>query len=251
MMFRTIALGLAALITLPLLAACDNGAPLIGATPEKAVIVPVALVDETPGPFLKKTAYFAGGCFWGVQAVFQHVDGVTAAVSGYLGGTADTAYYGAVSGGGTGHAETVRVTYDPTQISYAKLLQVYFSVAHNPTQLNFQGPDHGTQYRSAVFPVNPEQARVATAYIDQLNAADVFPAEVVTTVEPMTGFYVAEANHQDYLTLNPLSAYIQVNDMPKLDNLKATFPDLWRDQPVLVGDSLTGGTGGATVATAE
>jgi peptide-methionine (S)-S-oxide reductase len=166
--------------------------------------------------------------------VFQHVDGVTAAVSGYAGGAADTAHYEMTSSGSTGHAESVKITYDPHRITYGRLLQIYFSVAHDPTELNRQGPDSGTQYRSAIFPQNPEQARVATAYIAQLNQAKAFTAPVVTTVEPDKQFYPAEAYHQNYLTLHPNQPYIAINDLPKVSALEQLFPDRYRQSPVLV-----------------
>ena len=176
----------------------------------------------------------AGGCFWGVQGVFQHVDGVAEAVSGYTGGAQDTARYGKVGGGDTGHAESVRITFDPHRISYGRLLQIYFSVAHDPTELNRQGPDTGTQYRSAIFPQNSEQGRVAAAYIAQLNQAKVFPAPIVTTIEPGKAFYPAEAYHQDYLTLHPDQPYIAFNDIPKVEALERLFPKVYRSAPVLV-----------------
>ncbi len=201
---------------------------------EEPVVIPAPAVDlmATDGT---QTAVFAGGCFWGVQGVFQHVTGVTKAVSGYAGGAADTAQYEMVGSGATGHAEVVEVTYDPKQVSYGQLLQVYFSVAHNPTQLNFQGPDHGTQYRSTLFVADDKQKSVAEAYIAQLNAAKVYPAEIVTTIEPLTGFYAAEQYHQDFLTLNPTYPYIAINDIPKVEALKALFPGIYSEKPVLVG----------------
>ena len=177
---------------------------------------------------------FAGGCFWGVQGVFQHVRGVTKAVSGYSGGQRDTAQYETVSGGDTGHAESVQVTFDPTKVTYGQLLQVYFSVIQDPTELNRQGPDSGTQYRSAVFPLNDTQRHIAQSYIAQLDKAHAFPAPIVTKTEPFKGFYPAESYHQNYLTLHPDSAYIAINDMPKVANLKRLFPNLYRDKPVLV-----------------
>ncbi len=183
------------------------------------------------------TAVFAGGCFWGVQGVFQHVEGVTQAVSGYAGGAAETATYEQTSTGTTGHAEAVQVTYDPDVVSYGALLQVFFSVAHNPTQLNYQGPDHGTQYRSALFPTTDEQAQVARAYIAQLDGAGVFEAPIVTTLEDLPAFYPAEGYHQDYLTLHPEQPYIAVHDLPKLEAHRALFPDEFRAEPVLVGRS--------------
>jgi peptide-methionine (S)-S-oxide reductase len=203
---------------------------------EPAVVIPAPAEDAAAasgtGP---ETAVIAGGCFWGVQGVFQHVKGVTSAVSGYAGGEASTARYGEVGSGRTGHAESVRITYDPKQISYGRLLQIYFSVAHNPTELNRQGPDSGTQYRSTIFTANADQARIAKAYIAQLDRAKVFGKPIATTVEPLKGFYAAEAYHQDYLTLNPTQPYIAINDLPKIENLKRVFPDSYRSKPVLVG----------------
>jgi peptide-methionine (S)-S-oxide reductase len=177
---------------------------------------------------------FAGGCFWGVQGVFQHVAGVTNAISGYSGGDRVTAHYQIVSGGDTGHAESVQVTFDPHQISYGKLLQIFFSVVQDPTELNRQGPDEGTQYRSAIFPQNDAQKRVSAAYIAQLNDAHVFNEPIVTAVEPFKGFFPAEGYHQNYLTLNPHNPYIAFNDLPKVAALRKLFPDLYRDQPALV-----------------
>jgi peptide-methionine (S)-S-oxide reductase len=182
-----------------------------------------------------QTAVFAGGCFWGVQAVFQHTRGVLNAVSGYAGGDRGTAKYDAVSSGRTGHAESVQVTFDPKQVSYGKLLQIYFSVAHDPTTLNRQGPDVGTQYRSAIFYRDAEQKRVAEAYIAQLDAAKAFHGKIVTQLAPLAGFYPAESYHQDYATLHPDSPYIFYNDLPKIANLKAAMPEVYRDKPVLVG----------------
>jgi peptide-methionine (S)-S-oxide reductase len=201
---------------------------------EVAVALPAPVQDvPADGPRLQK-AVFAGGCFWGVQGVFQHVKGVQRAVSGYSGGSAATASYDAVSSGRTAHAEAVEVTFDPTQVSYGALLQIFFSVAHDPTQLNRQGPDRGTQYRSAIFTQDPAQVKVAQAYIAQLDAARAFGAPIVTRVEPGPGFYPAETYHQDYLTENPRAPYIVVHDLPKLDNLKKMFPQRWRQEPVLV-----------------
>ena len=201
---------------------------------EQAVVIPAPLVDDAPASAHVATAVFAGGCFWGVQGVFQHVRGVSKAVSGYAGGAASTAQYGQVSDGNTGHAESVQVTYDPAQVSYGKLLQVFFSVAHNPTELNRQGPDSGTQYRSAIFPLTPQQRNVAQKYVAQLNGAHAFKAPLATRIENYTGFYPAEAYHQDYLTLHPDDPYIAVNDLPKVDALKRTLPGLYRATPVLV-----------------
>jgi peptide-methionine (S)-S-oxide reductase len=204
------------------------------AAAEAAHLVPPPAVDETASHGSTEVAVFAGGCFWGVQGVFQHVSGVANAVSGYTGGEAKTAEYETVSTGTTGHAESVQVTFDPQKISYGKLLQIYFSVAHNPTELNYQGPDQGTQYRSAVFPANAEQARVAKAYIDQLNQAKVFASPVVTRIEPGKTFYPAEGYHQNYLTLHPDNPYIAINDLPKIEDLKRMFPDVYQPSAVLV-----------------
>lgn len=201
---------------------------------EAAVAIPAPVVDLQPKSELQTTV-LAGGCFWGVQGVFQHVTGVTRAVSGYSGGDASTAAYQVVGSGTTGHAEAVEVTYDPKVISYGEILQIYFSVAHNPTQLNYQGPDRGTQYRSTIFVGDDEQKAVAEAYIAQLGAAKVFPQPIVTTIEPLKGFYAAEQYHQDFLTLNPTYPYIVVNDLPKIENLEAMFPAQYRAMPVLVG----------------
>ena len=203
---------------------------------ESAVAVPAPTADIQPKADLTfETAVLAGGCFWGVQGVFQHVAGVMGAVSGYAGGNAETASYEKVGTGTTGHAESVRVIYDPKKISYGRLLQIYFSVAHDPTQLNAQGPDRGTQYRSTIFTVNATQARVARSYIDQLNRAKTFGKPLATTIEPLKAFYPAEAYHQDYLTLNPSAPYIVVNDLPKIDHLKRLFPAVYQATPVLVG----------------
>jgi peptide-methionine (S)-S-oxide reductase len=206
----------------------------ISAAAEDAVVVPAPAVDLQPGPRVSEVAVLAGGCFWGVQGVFQHVEGVTRAVSGYAGGAADTAQYKTVGRGDTGHAEAVEITYDPSKISYGTLLQIYFSVAHDPTQFNYQGPDMGPQYRSAIFPANEEQARVAKAYIAQLDAAHVYGDSIVTTIESGHAFYPAEDYHQDYLTLNPTQPYIVINDLPKVANRKRLFPALYREEPVLV-----------------
>ncbi|MRD48209.1 peptide-methionine (S)-S-oxide reductase MsrA [Caenimonas koreensis DSM 17982] len=201
---------------------------------EKAVRLPPPAQDSPAGVAATETAVFAGGCFWGVQAVFQHTNGVLNAVSGYAGGTRDTAKYQMVGSGRTGHAESVQVTFDPKKISYGKLLQIYFSVAHDPTQLNRQGPDSGTQYRSAIFYNGDTQKQVAQKYIAQLDAAKVYPARIVTQVAPLDAFYPAEAYHQDYATLNPNAGYIVTFDAPKLVNLKALMPEIYRDKPVLV-----------------
>ena len=206
-------------------------------TAEEARVVPTPAVDEQANDKTSEAAVIAGGCFWGVQGVFQHVDGVTSAVSGYAGGEKATAHYEMTSSGSTGHAESVQITFDPRKITYGRILQVYFSVAHDPTELNRQGPDEGTQYRSAIFPLNDEQARVAKAYIAQLDSARVFQAPIVTTIEPGRTFYRAEDYHQDFLAKNPGYPYIVFNDLPKIANLKRLFPTLYRPDPVLVSAS--------------
>ncbi|MET3579078.1 peptide-methionine (S)-S-oxide reductase [Mesorhizobium robiniae] len=200
---------------------------------EAAVVIPPPAMDEKPAAGTEK-AVFAGGCFWGVQGVFQHVKGVTSAVSGYAGGDKDTAVYETVGTGRTGHAEAVEITYEPSEVTYGQLLQVYFSVAHNPTQLNYQGPDRGPQYRSTIFAESDAQKKIAESYIAQLDKAKVFPEPIVTTLESGKPFYPAEDYHQDFLTLNPTYPYIVYNDLPKVENLKKLFPDLYSDKPVLV-----------------
>jgi peptide-methionine (S)-S-oxide reductase len=205
------------------------------ATAEEARKIPPPAVDEPAGTAGPEVAVVAGGCFWGVQGVFQHVDGVISAVSGYDGGAAATAHYDMTSQGDTGHAESVRITYDPTRIAYGKILQIFFSVAHDPTELDRQGPDEGTQYRSAIFPLNGEQARIAKDYIAELDKARAFGAPIVTSIEPGKTFYRAEDYHQDFLAKNPTDPYIVYNDLPKIENLKRLFPDLYRPDPVLVG----------------
>ena len=197
--------------------------------PAPTVDMPSAKAEKA-GP---ETAVFAGGCFWGVQGVFQHVKGVTSAVSGYSGGAQKTASYEAVSTGSTGHAESVRVVYDPSQVSYGKLLQIYFSVVADPTTLNAQGPDEGTQYRSDLFALTPEQAKVARDYIAQLGHEHAFAKPIVTKVSNFKAFYPAEVYHQDYLTLHPDNPYIAENDLPKVQALKALFPDAYKAAPTL------------------
>ncbi|MCZ4498500.1 MAG: methionine sulfoxide reductase [Marmoricola sp.] len=196
--------------------------------PQAATAVPAARVDPVSNSATTAVAVLAGGCFWGVEGVFEHVAGVTDAVSGYAGGSADTAKYSAVTTGETGHAEAVRITYDPRKISYAQLLQIYFGVAHDPTELNRQGPDTGTQYRSAIFPTDAEQASTAKAYIAQLDEAKVFRAPIVTTLEPGKTFYPAEVVHQDFMALYPDNPYIVANDAPKLVALEKDFPQRYR-----------------------
>ena len=204
---------------------------------ENATVVPMPAVDEAAGTRSSEIAVLGGGCFWGVQAVYQHLKGVTSAVSGYAGGEQSTAEYERVSTGRTGHAESVQITFDPRVITYGRILQVFFSVVHDPTQLNRQGPDVGTQYRSAIFPMNPEQGNVAKAFIAQLNQARTFDAAIVTKIEPSRSFYRAEAYHQDFLERNPTHPYIVMNDLPKIDNLKRIFPNLYNPKPVLVGST--------------
>jgi peptide-methionine (S)-S-oxide reductase len=233
--------GLAVLTVFLALAAALSVVPdSLGASPRAgaATMVPVPMVDEPPGrPGASATAVLAGGCFWGVQGVFQHVRGVSSAVSGYAGGEASTAQYETVGTGTTGHAESVRITYDPGQVSFGQLLRVFFSVVHDPTELNRQGPDVGAQYRSAIFPQNDVQKSVADAYISQINEAKVFDTPIVTRTDTDSGFFPAEDYHQDYLALHPTVPYITANDMPKLDDLRQMFPELYRDQPVLVHPS--------------
>ncbi len=202
---------------------------------EPAVAIPAPAVDLPSSPSgAPQTIVLAGGCFWGVQGVFEHTKGVIQAVSGYSGGARETAHYEMVGTEKTGHAESVQITYDPKQISYGKILQIYFSVAHNPTELNYQGPDSGPSYRSAIFYANDEQKRVAKAYIAQLDQAHVFPAAIVTKIEQLIGFYPAENYHQDFLVLHPTYPYIVFNDLPKVENLKRLLPDYYRETPVTV-----------------
>ena len=200
----------------------------------EARTVPAPVLDESAGTATSEVAVLAGGCFWGVQGVFEHVKGVIRAVSGYAGGDKKTAEYETVSTGITGHAESVQITFDPRRISYGRILQIYFAVAHDPTELNEQGPDVGTQYRSTIFPANAEQAKVAKAYIDQLDQAHIYNAKIVTTIEPNRAFYPAEDYHQDFLTRHPSYPYIVINDLPKITDLKRSFPDAYQVDPVLV-----------------
>jgi len=218
------ALAITALVAAPLRAA------------EDAVVIPAPAIDAQPSDGIQ-TAVIAGGCFWGVQGVFQHTSGVVNAVSGYAGGSKASANYTMVSSGGTGHAEAVEIKYDPKKISYGKILQIFFSVAHDPTQLNRQGPDTGPQYRSAIFTKTEEQKKVAEAYIDQLNAAKVYKKPIVTKVGPLEAFYAAEAYHQDYLTLHPTQPYIAYNDLPKIENLKKLFAANYVEKPTLVSSA--------------
>ncbi len=201
---------------------------------EEAHAIPSPVLDELTGSATPEVAVLAGGCFWGVQGVFQHVEGVVDAVSGFAGGDQATAHYETVSTGMTGHAESVQITFDPRKITYGRILQIYFAVAHDPTQRNRQGPDVGTQYRSAIFPTNAAQAATAKAYIAQLERAHSFKAPIVTQIEPGRTFYPAEAYHQNFLALHPTYPYIVFNDLPKIENLKRLFPTLYRAEPVLV-----------------
>ncbi len=193
-----------------------------------AIAVPAPAVDSPRTTAAgQQTAVVAGGCFWGIQAVFQHVKGVIRATSGYSGGSKRNAEYEIVSTGETGHAESVEIVYDPSQITYGELLHVFFSVAHDPTELNRQGPDEGTQYRSVIFYANDEQKHIADAYIAQLDAAKIFRHKIVTQVVPLKAFYPAEAYHQNYAALHPTQPYIMFNDAPKVEHLKQQFPDLY------------------------
>jgi peptide-methionine (S)-S-oxide reductase len=203
------------------------------AAAEDAVVIPAPAMDAQASDGIQ-TAVIAGGCFWGV---FQHTTGVVNAISGYAGGSKSTADYNTVSTGSTGHAESVEIKYDPKKISYGKILQIFFSVAHDPTQLNRQGPDSGTQYRSAIFTTSDEQKKVADAYIAQLNAAKVYRKPIVTKIGPLEGFYPAEAYHQDYLTLHPNQPYIAFNDIPKVENLKKIFASDYIEKPTLVSNA--------------
>jgi peptide-methionine (S)-S-oxide reductase len=202
---------------------------------EEAVKIPAPTFDEMPSDgSATAVAVIAGGCFWGIQGVYQHVEGVLKAVSGYAGGSKENAHYEIVGGGQTGHAETVQITYDPAKITFGKLLQIYFSVGHDPTQLNRQGPDSGTQYRSTVFAVNAKQREIAEKYIAQLDAAHVYPRKIATTIEDGRTFYPAEAYHQDCLVRNPTYPYIVINDIPKVRGLAQVFPEVYRLEPALV-----------------
>ncbi len=203
-----------------------------GAGPPVVIAPPAVDNAKTAGPV--QTAVLSGGCFWGVQGVFEHVRGVRKVVAGYAGGQRSTAEYETVSSGSTGHAESVKITFDPAEISYGQILQIAFSVVHDPTQLNRQGPDIGTQYRSAIFYADQTQKHIAEAYISQLDGSHVFARAIVTRVDPLKGFYAAEDYHQDYLIHNPTAPYIAMYDLPKIENFKRLFPDLYSSRPVLV-----------------
>jgi peptide-methionine (S)-S-oxide reductase len=205
--------------------------PLYGA--QAPVILAPPLVDNPKAQGPPQTAVLAGGCFWGVQGVFEHVRGVRKVIAGYAGGNKASAQYETVSSGGTGHAESVKITFDPSEISFGQLLQIAFSVVHDPTQVDRQGPDVGSQYRSAVFYTDSAQQRIAEAYISQLDGAHAFPRPIATRVDPLHGFYPAEDYHQDYLIHNPQVPYIAIFDMPKVENFKRAFPDLYNGRPVL------------------
>lgn len=220
-------LGVAALATLLL----GGARGLVAGPGDPAVPPPAGEAAVAAGPG-EQSVVFSGGCFWGVQGVFEHVKGVLAATAGYTGGAENTATYPQVSTGTTGHAESVHVVYDPAQVSFGQLLQVFFSVVHDPTELDYQGPDHGTQYRSAIWTTTPQQARAARAYIAQLTAAKTFSRPIVTEVNTLRGFYAAESYHQDYLIHHPNQPYIVFNDLPKIRALKRQLPALWREQPV-------------------
>ena len=206
--------------------------PLYGA--EAPVVIPAAAVDNPKAAGPLQTAVLSGGCFWGVQGVFEHLRGVKQVIAGYAGGERSTAQYATVSSGTTGHAESVKITFDPAEVSYGQILQVAFSVVHDPTQLNRQGPDEGSQYRSSIFYADDTQKNIAQAYIKQLDQAHVYPKPIVTRVDPLRGFYAAEAYHQDYLVHNPTQPYIAYNDIPKVENFKRLFPELYSGKPVLV-----------------
>jgi peptide-methionine (S)-S-oxide reductase len=222
---------LMAVFALMALSAVFWRSPLFGA--EAAVVIAPPALDNPKTSGTPQTAVLAGGCFWGVQGVFEHVRGVQNVVAGYAGGDKSTAQYEAVSSGSTGHAESVKITFDPAAISYGQILQIAFSVVHDPTQLNRQGPDVGTQYRSAIFYADETQKRIAEAYIGQLDNAHAFPRPIVTRVDPLKGFFPAEGYHQDYLIHNPNAPYIAMFDLPKVENFKRIFPELYSGRPVL------------------
>ena len=221
------AIALGALITIPSLAA------------ESAVTIPAPAMDNPKSAGPLQTAVLAGGCFWGVQGVFEHLTGVRRVVSGYAGGDSSSANYETVSSGRTGHAESVQIMFDPKLVTYGQILQVYFSVAHDPTQLNRQGPDSGTQYRSAIFFSDETQEKIARAYIAQLDKTGAYKRSIVTRVDPLKGFYAAEDYHQDYLIHNPSNPYIVFNDLPKIRNFQKTLPSLYQATPVTVAASAT------------
>jgi peptide-methionine (S)-S-oxide reductase len=224
---------LSALGTVLLVAAFGWLAATAGAEPASLPASPVVDNAKASGPL--QHAVLAGGCFWGMQGVFEHVRGVRSVLAGYSGGSRRTAQYEDVGTGTTGHAESVQVTFDPKEVSYGELLRIYFAVAHDPTELNRQGPDSGTQYRSEIFYADESQRHIAESYIAQLDKDKAFPAPIVTRVDPLKGFYPAEGYHQDFYLKNPSYPYIVINDLPKIRNLKQLFPDSYRDSPVSVG----------------
>jgi peptide-methionine (S)-S-oxide reductase len=224
-------MGLAAVFLVGALAVAVWRSPLMGAEAAVAIAPPTVDNPKTAGP--PQTAVLAAGCFWGVQGVFEHVRGVQKVIAGYAGGDKSTAQYETVSSGTTGHAESVKITFDPAVISYGQILQIAFSVVHDPTQLNQQGPDRGNQYRSAVFYADDAQKRIAEAYIGQLDKSRAFSRPIVTRVDPLKGFYAAEDYHQDYLIHNPGNPYIAYNDLPKLENFKHVYPELYSGRPVM------------------
>jgi peptide-methionine (S)-S-oxide reductase len=223
------------LVTLAAVYAVLSQVPACAA--EQAFVIPPPAVDNPKAAGPEQKAVLAGGCFWGVQGVFEHLDGVKRVLSGYAGGEKRTAQYEVVSSGNTGHAESVEIIFDPKEVSYGQILQVFFSVAHDPTQLNRQGPDTGTQYRSSIFYADEQQQKIATAYIDQLNKTKVYRSTIVTRVDPLKGFYAAEDYHQDFLIKNPNYPYIVFNDLPKIRNFQKVLPTLYRGKPVMVSDS--------------
>ena len=224
----------AAVLALGAIGVLVSHSPLFGAEAPVVIAPPTLDNPKTAGPL--QTAVLAGGCFWGVQGVYEHVRGVRKVIAGYAGGDRATAQYETVSSGTTGHAESVKIIFDPAEISYGQILQIAFSVVHDPTQLNRQGPDVGSQYRSAVFYADDGQKRIAEAYIGQLDQSHAFSRPIVTRVDPLKGFYAAEDYHQDYLIHNPTVPYIAYFDIPKIENFKRTFPQLYSGQPVLAHD---------------
>jgi peptide-methionine (S)-S-oxide reductase len=225
-------LGSLAVVIAVVVAALYIGGPTTALTGEEAIVIPPPTIDnpKVAGPM--QTAVVAGGCFWGVQGVYQHVRGVRRVLSGYAGGTKETADYEVVSRGNTGHAESVEISFDPREVSYGEILQVFFSVVHDPTQLDRQGPDTGTQYRSNIFYVDEQQRKIAEAYVAQLGKSKAFRKDIVTRVDRLPGFHPAEAYHQDFLLENPRYPYIVINDLPKIENFKKLFPDRYHEPPV-------------------
>jgi peptide-methionine (S)-S-oxide reductase len=213
-------------------------APLHACAAETPVSIPAPKLDNPKAAGTPQTAVLAGGCFWGVQGVFEHLSGVQRVLSGYAGGDRSTAHYETVSDGDTGHAESVEIVFDPQVVSYGEILQVFFSVAHDPTQLNRQGPDSGTQYRSSIFYVDETQQKIAQAYVEQLDKARVYDGAIVTRIDPLKGFYAAESYHQDFLLDNPRYPYIVVNDLPKVRNFQQLLPNLYQAKAIAVSGKL-------------